>query len=220
MNKIDDLGLDKWNLRREYLNASLNEKDILSNPFEQFNQWYQDALKTSILEPNAMALATVGKDNKPSVRFVLCKGFDNEGLYFYTNYNSSKGKQILENSNVATTFFWDQLERQIRIEGIVKKAPIEVSDNYFNTRPRDAQINAAASFQSKPAESREEIEKTINEFEISSKDSEIKRPLHWGGYIIEPNSFEFWQGRQSRLHDRITYNKSSDHKWATTRLYP
>lgn len=209
-----------WNARREYLNDCLNDDKVNLNPFDQFKIWYKEAHNSSIMEPNAMALATVGEDNKPSVRFVLCKGFDELGLYFYTNYNSQKGKHISRNAFVAATFYWDQLERQVRIEGEIKKTSKENSDSYFDKRPRDAQIGAISSHQSQVATSRAEIEQSFNTFQISSGKDPIKRPENWGGYLIEPQSFEFWQGRENRLHDRIFYEKSNKDNWIISRLYP
>jgi pyridoxamine 5'-phosphate oxidase len=206
---------DISHLRQDYRSDELDLKTVDPNPFKQFDKWFDDALRADIREPNAMAIATVGSDGKPSCRIVLLKEFNSEGLVFFTNYHSHKGRQIEENPNVGVTFFWENLERQVRVEGRTEKIPARDSEEYFYSRPEGSQIGAIASPQSREIQDREELEKRV---EDASK-GEIKRPDHWGGYLIRPELFEFWQGRTSRLHDRIQY-KLKDGQWLLSRLAP
>ena len=192
-------------IRKDYSLKTLNESDVLDNPFEQFSVWWNDAVASDIDEVNAMNLATINQQLKPTSRTVLLKGFDDNGFIFFTNYNSSKGHQIENNTNVALCFFWKELQRQVRIEGIAKKISDEANDTYFNSRPYGSKVGAWTSPQSQIIESRDILvqneEQIIKEF----TEENITRPDHWGGYSVLPNYFEFWQGRSNRLHDRICY---------------
>ena len=212
MNSIADI-------RKDYKLRSFLEAEAASNPFVQFTEWWNDALASNIDEVNAMTLATVNAAGKPSARIVLLKGMSEEGYEFYTNYESHKAKEMASNSNVALVFFWKELERQIRIEGIVKKAPESVSDIYFNSRPEESRIGAWSSPQSKIIPSRETLEKNVLDIKDKFKGKEITRPTFWGGYTVEPILFEFWQGRSNRLHDRIEYVKNET-EWIKRRLAP
>ncbi len=209
------------NLRQNYQINTLSESEAQANPFEQFKLWFEDALKSEIREPNAMTIATASKEGRPSARTVLLKGYGEEGFTFYTNYESRKGKELAENPYVAILFFWDVLERQIRIEGKVHCLSAEDSDNYFNKRPKGSRIGALASPQSQVIESREIIEENVEELTKKYANLEqIPRPDHWGGYLIVPSKFEFWQGRPSRLHDRLQYELTENGVWKIERLAP
>jgi pyridoxamine 5'-phosphate oxidase len=207
-------------LRKEYkAGYQLTEDLINPNPIKQFSEWFEFATKAEIIEPNAMALATVGSDNAPSVRMLLMKEFSDKGFVFYTNYLSHKGKQLGENPKAALLFFWAELERQVRIEGMVEKLLRNESEAYFNSRPRGSQLGAAASEQSQVITSRSELEKKHQELDALHCDSSIPCPKDWGGYILKPEHFEFWQGQENRLHDRISYLKSNSN-WTIKRLSP
>lgn len=212
MNSIADI-------RKDYKLRSFAEDEAAENPFEQFTNWFKEAVESNIDEVNAMTLATVNAEGKPSARIVLLKGMSEEGYQFYTNYESDKAQEIAGNNNVAIVFFWKELERQIRIEGIAKKAPDDVSDTYFNSRPEESRIGAWSSPQSRIIPSREILEENVNATRAKFADGEITRPEFWGGYIVEPALFEFWQGRSNRLHDRIEYIKN-ENKWEKRRLAP
>ena len=212
MNSIADI-------RKDYKLRSFLEAEAASNPFVQFTEWWNDALASNIDEVNAMTLATVNAAGKPSARIVLLKGMSEEGYEFYTNYESHKAKEMAGNSNVALVFFWKELERQIRIEGTVKKAPEDVSDIYFNSRPEESRIGAWSSPQSKIIPSREILEDNVIANKTRFEGKEITRPTFWGGYIVKPVLFEFWQGRSNRLHDRIEYKKNET-GWIKRRLAP
>lgn len=207
-------------IRKDYSLKTLNESDVLDNPFEQFSIWWNDAVASDIDEVNAMNLATINQQLKPTSRTVLLKGFDDNGFIFFTNYNSSKGHQIENNTNVALCFFWKELQRQVRIEGIAKKISDEANDTYFNSRPYGSKVGAWASPQSQIIESRDILvqneEQIIKEFTVEN----ITRPDHWGGYSVLPNYFEFWQGRSNRLHDRICYQLNENAQWKIARLAP
>lgn len=207
------------NLRQDYRSAELSVADVDRDPIEQFAKWFKDALNAKLYEPNVMTLATADRSGRPSARIVLLKGFDQNGFTFYTNYNSAKGKEMEENPQACMVFFWAELERQVRIEGRVSKVSAEVSDQYFHSRPAGSQIGASASPQSTVIESRELLEEKVKELTQKYKDIEIPRPEHWGGYIVEPSHIEFWQGRPSRLHDRISY-ELVDGNWTINRLAP
>ncbi len=205
-------------LRRDFLKTSFDEKDADNNPFKQFENWFQEAIKSEVNEPNGMALSTVSKKGRPSSRIVLLRGLNNHGFNFFTNYNSRKGKELKENPYACLLFFWPELERQVRIEGKIEIAPKEISDEYFSLRPRNSRIGACASPQSKVLKNRAELEKLVAV--INAKYSEnVPRPKNWGGYILKANYYEFWQGRQSRLHDRICYTLKNK-KWLKQRLAP
>ena len=206
-------------LRRDYSQATLSEQEVDSDPIQQFAAWFQQALETEVPEPNAMGLATVNPDGHPSLRIVLLKDFDQRGFTFYTNYESRKGEHLLHNPHAALCFHWHALERQIRIEGMVERVAAEESDSYFAIRPLKSRIGAIASAQSKPIASRQQLEQQFNEAEVHWGEQPL-RPAHWGGYRLNPQWIEFWQGRRSRLHDRIAYQRLADGNWSRQRLQP
>ena len=197
----------------------LTEENINKNPFKQFEIWFEEAKKIGLKDPNAMNVASATKSGIPSSRMVLLKAYSEEGFIFYTNYTSRKSGEILDNPIVALNFFWDALERQIRIEGEIKKVEKEVSDAYFNSRSRLSKLGAHASNQSQIIENYEELTDKLNSFEEKYKDKDIPRPDHWGGFIVIPSSIEFWQGHDGRLHDRLKFEKENDN-WVMKRLSP
>ncbi|MEE2693243.1 MAG: pyridoxamine 5'-phosphate oxidase [Pseudomonadota bacterium] len=197
----------------------LTEENINKNPFKQFEIWFEEAKKIGLKDPNAMNVASATKSGIPSSRMVLLKAYSEKGFIFYTNYTSRKSGEILDNPIVALNFFWDALERQIRIEGEIKKVEKEVSDAYFNSRSRLSQLGAHASNQSQIIENYEELTDKLNSFEEKYKDKDIPRPDHWGGFIVIPSSIEFWQGHDGRLHDRLKFEKENDN-WVMKRLSP
>lgn len=207
-------------LRQEYLLASLNENDLHDNPIVQFKGWFQEALNAFVDEPNAMTLSTVDELHYPKSRIVLLKGIEENHFVFYTNYHSSKGKQLTHNPNASLTFLWKELQRQIRIEGQVIKTSEEDSVNYFNTRPIESQLSAWASHQSELLQNRETLEARFEALKLQYQHMPIPKPPHWGGYALIPSYIEFWQGRASRLHDRICYKKTADTTWIIQRLNP
>ena len=207
-------------LRKEYSQKSLIESEVESDPVKQFNIWWQDALEARISEVNAMTLATASSDGMPSARTVLLKGFSERGFIFFTNYNSYKGQQLAENPKACLVFFWRELERQVRITGIVQKTTAEESNAYFLSRPHESQLSAVASPQSQPIESREWLDERYHALVKKFKDEPIHRPAHWGGYVVNPVIVEFWQGRPGRLHDRIQYTILEDGSWKIERLAP
>lgn len=206
-------------LRQHYTKGGLEEHQIPDSPFILFNEWFLQAGEFGILEPNAMVLSTVSADNKPSSRVVLLKGIEDGGFIFYTNYESRKGKELEHNPYISVLFFWPEAERQIRIEGKVSKISTETSKAYFVSRPRESQLGAWASAQSSIIQGRHSIEESYQQCLAQYDGKEIPLPDFWGGYIIYPSSFEFWQGRPSRLHDRMKYNKQQD-SWHIVRLSP
>jgi pyridoxamine 5'-phosphate oxidase len=208
------------NLRQDYSSASLSETTISSNPVKQFESWFNEAVAANALEPNAMTLATATTDGRPSARIVLLKGFDDNGFAFYTNYLSRKGKEITKNPLGAITFFWGELERQVRIEGNIEKLSKEQSERYFHSRPKLSQIGAVASPQSQEIADRGALEQKMAQLEAEYADKDIPKPSFWGGYILKPRLIEFWQGRQSRLHDRIVFKKIDNKNWKKARLAP
>ena len=207
-------------IRKEYKLQTLSEKDVLQDPFAQFNKWWQEALNAGIDEINAMTLATASADGMPDARIVLLKEVSEKGFAFYTNYNSAKGQQLLENPRATLVFFWKELERQIRISGLVSLAPGKMSDDYFNSRPEGSRIGAWASPQSEPIESREWLEANEEKIRQEFTGVSIPRPEHWGGYLVKPVKIEFWQGRPSRLHDRFLYSLQNTGSWKIERLAP
>ena len=207
-------------LRQNYTLAGLSETDVNSEPIAQFNVWFQQALDADLLEPNAMTLATATPDGKPSARIVLLKGVDEKGFVFYTNYESQKGVQLITNPYAALVFLWDKLERQVRIEGKVTKLDIEESKEYFHSRPKASQLGAWASDQSQAIPNREVLEQKLASLEAKYKDRTVPLPEHWGGFRVIPSRVEFWQGRPSRLHDRLVYDLQSDRSWQIKRLSP
>jgi len=207
-------------IRKEYKLESLHEKQIEQNPFKQFEKWWHEVVNSNIDEANAMTLATADKAGKPSARIVLLKGFTHEGFLFFTNYESHKGHELKENPQACLVFFWKELERQVRIEGLVEKISAAESDEYFDSRPAGSKIGAWASPQSHVIASREVLEEKVASVEERFAHTEIKRPQHWGGYILKPSLIEFWQGRPSRLHDRIQYTLVEKDNWLIERLAP
>ncbi|MEY2905028.1 MAG: hypothetical protein RJA52_1044 [Bacteroidota bacterium] len=206
-------------LREEYVLSKLDLSDVDPNPIIQFSSWFNQALESNLPEPNAMTLATVSELGYPSARVVLLKGFDQRGFVFFTNYKSQKGNEILQNSHVALVFSWLELQRQIRIEGVAKKISKEESEEYFKTRPRGSKIGALASPQSQPID-RKQLEDSFQWIENHFQHSDqIPMPENWGGFLVSPKRIEFWQGRRSRLHDRINYLLEQD-QWKINRLAP
>lgn len=206
-------------IRKSYHKFKLEEKDVLPDPIKQFERWWNDALKSSPDEVNAMTLATCNKEGKPSARTVLLKGINDDGFVFYTNYNSRKGKEITANPFVALLFFWREMERQVRIEGKVSKIGDEESNNYFNSRPVESRIGAWTSPQSEVIPNRNFLEERERELENKFKGKDIPRPDFWGGFIVVPERIEFWQGRHGRLHDRLLYTRKNN-LWKIERLAP
>ena len=206
------------NIRKDYKLKSLSEDDVQADAIDQFTTWWDEARKSDIDEVNAMTLATVSS-GKPSARIVLLKGYDKNGFIFFTNYQSNKGKELEENPNATLLFFWKELERQVRIEGLVEKISKEDSDAYFNSRPTGSKVGAWASAQSSVIANRETIEESFLSYSSKFKEGDIPRPPHWGGYIVKPAKIEFWQGRSSRLHDRLLYTKENGN-WKIERLSP
>lgn len=202
-------------IRKDYQLAELSEEKVEKNPFRQFEKWMKEALEARINEPTAMGLSVVAEDGFPHSRIVLLKDFGEEGFTFFTNYNSLKGRSIANNHAVSLLFFWPELERQIRVAGFAEKTSPEVSDRYFYSRPLNSQVAANVSEQSSVIHSREKIDQL---FEARKKEP-VTRPENWGGYIVKPVRFEFWQGRESRLHDRILFVKKVDN-WQISRLAP
>lgn len=207
------------NLRQDYRSAGLAEGDVDKDPIIQFGKWFKEALEAQLFEPNVMTLATADQYGKPSARIMLLKGFDENGFVFYTNYESRKGKMLTVNPQAALVFFWPELERQVRIEGVITKVEEETSTAYFHSRPKGSQIGAIASTQSHVIPDKASLEGRVAELTEEFKDREVPRPLHWGGYLVEPTYIEFWQGGSSRLHDRIVYEKT-DRVWVINRLAP
>lgn len=205
------------NLRREYNSGKFDEADLNPDPFIQFENWFKDCTETNNSDCNSMVLSTISKNNRPSSRVVLLKGIDHGGLVFFTNYESRKAAELQNNPNACLLFYWIGLERQVRVEGTVEKITEAESEDYFNSRPLLSRISAIASAQSSIVENRQILEQRFEE--IKSNPDQIKRPLHWGGYRLVPDYFEFWQGRENRLHDRFTYQISGK-IWKIHRLAP
>nr|WP_321450302.1 pyridoxamine 5'-phosphate oxidase [uncultured Carboxylicivirga sp.] len=212
MNKLADL-------RDDYTKGSLNRDDLSENPFDQFHNWMQQAIESKCLHPNAMSIATVDKDGMPNVRVVLLKDVSSNGFVFFTNYHSQKGNELTNNPKACLNFFWGELERQVRISGTIKKLPAHLSDEYFQSRPRASQIGAIVSPQSQIIPDDEYLTLKYQELEKTYQNQPIKRPQSWGGYVLNPQQIEFWQGRTSRLHDRFSYTKQAD-SWIINRLAP
>jgi pyridoxamine 5'-phosphate oxidase len=208
------------NLRQNYTLAGLSEADVNSDPIAQFGVWFQQALDADLLEPNAMTLATATPEGKPTARIVLLKGVDPRGFVFYTNYESQKGQQLIANPYAALVFLWDKLERQIRIEGKVVKLDLEESTAYFQSRPKASQLGAWASDQSRVIPNREVLEQKLADLTTQYTNKTVPLPEHWGGFRVIPNRLEFWQGRPSRLHDRLVYDLQDDLSWQIKRLSP
>jgi pyridoxamine 5'-phosphate oxidase len=212
--------MTKSNLRTEYLRSALYEEDAGADPIALFARWYEEAVQAGGRDPNAMSLATVDADGRPSVRIVLCKEFDHAGFVFFTNYASRKGRDLSGNPNACLLFYWADLERQVRISGPVTVVPAAESDAYFAERPLAARIGAWASPQSEPIAGRQSLERRYVEMEQRfAGQAAPPRPPHWGGYRLAPNSLEFWQGRPSRLHDRLLFSRRGA-EWELVRLAP
>jgi pyridoxamine 5'-phosphate oxidase len=207
-------------IRKEYSQRGFTEPEADPDPLKQFDAWFDEAVRCGLTEPNAMALATVGADGRPAVRMVLLKGFDSRGFVFYTNYESRKGRELAGNPHAAACFWWDEIERQVRIEGSVEPISAEESDAYFQTRPRECQLAAWASRQSAVIESRALLQRQLKELEARYRDKPVARPPNWGGYCLCPTTIEFWQGREQRLHDRLRYRREDDGGWIRERLSP
>ena len=205
--------------RQDYLRGSLLESEVPEEPYGLFEQWLRDAGEAAVEEPNAMTLSTVGPDGRPSARIVLLRGFDANGFVFYTNYRSRKGAELEQNPRVALVFFWQPLERQVRVEGIAKKVSAAESDAYFFSRPAESRRGAHASDQSSVIAGRAELERRVADLEQRWTDGNVPRPENWGGYRVTPTRVEFWQGRASRLHDRLVYAHTDD-LWSLSRLSP
>jgi pyridoxamine 5'-phosphate oxidase len=207
-------------LRVDYRRGAMDESDLRADPIEQFAKWFEDARVAGVVEANAMTLATVGADGSPSARIVLLKDFDSRGFTFHTNYQSRKGRELSADPRAALCFFWQPLERQVRIEGTVSRIDVAESEAYFRSRPRLAQIGAWVSQQSSPISSRAELERLNKELTARFGDGDVHRPEHWGGLRVAPTAIEFWQGRPSRLHDRFLYTRQPDGSWSRQRLAP
>lgn len=212
---------DLGNYRKAYHRNALLKKDVPENPLELFQKWfYESDSLFAVDESNAMTLSTIGLDGFPNNRVVLLKKYTYEGFIFYTNYNSIKGKAIKANPNVCLSFFWHAAERQVIIKGKAEKISENMSDGYFESRPRGSQLGAVVSDQSQVIENREVLEIKLKELEVELKGKEVPRPKHWGGYLVRPFEIEFWQGRPNRLHDRIRYQLQKDYNWKIERLAP
>jgi pyridoxamine 5'-phosphate oxidase len=208
-------------LRRDYTQFGMLETDVDRDPLRQFQDWFDTSIAANIIEPNAMTLATVTPDGKPDARIVLLKGLDARGFIFYTNFLSRKGKELEVNPQATLVFLWAELERQVRVEGVVERVSNEEADVYFHSRPLGSQLGAWASNQSEIISDRAYLEKRHEELAKEYADREIPRPSHWGGYRVIPDSIEFWQGRTSRLHDRLRYDREGDDdNWILRRLAP
>jgi pyridoxamine 5'-phosphate oxidase len=211
--------VDAANLRREYTHAGLDKTDMNPDPMVQFGTWFENVVDANLHEPNAMILATATGEGRPSVRTVLLKGYDGRGFVFYTNYEGRKARELEANPACALLFYWGELERQVRVEGRAGRIPGEESDAYFASRPRGSRLGAWASEQSRPVTDRDVLEERARALEKEYEGRDIPRPPFWGGYRVEPYAIEFWQGRENRLHDRISYRRENG-GWRLERLQP
>jgi pyridoxamine 5'-phosphate oxidase len=206
--------------RKDYTLLNLREDEVDPNAIRQFERWFDEAMKAGVAEPDAMTLATATPDGRPSARVVLLRGVDDRGFVFFTNYDSRKGRELAANPWAALVLFWHELERQVRVEGQVRRVSVQESDHYFQSRPAGSRIGAWASPQSEVIKSRESLEIRCQELEKSFEDGTIPRPPNWGGFRLVPETIEFWQGRPSRLHDRLRYTRHEQSKWLVERLAP
>lgn len=211
--------MDAASLRKEYTRAGLDTVDLNPDPIAQFHEWFEKVLAAGLHEPNAMIVATATQDGGPSARTVLLKGYDERGFVFYTNYEGRKARELEANPRCALLFYWGELERQIRIEGRADRISNEESDAYFASRPRESRLGAWASQQSRPVRDRSALEERVKALEAEYEGREIPRPPYWGGYRVEPEVVEFWQGRENRLHDRLVYRRRGE-GWKVERLQP
>lgn len=211
---------DPLNQHTDYGQLPLNDADVLDDPLEQFRLWLSNATDSHVYEPNAMVLSTVDVDGSPSSRTVLLRAIDNAGFEFFTNYNSIKGHALMANPASALVFPWYAIHRQVLVEGIARPVSASLSDQYFASRPRGSQIAAHASEQSQPLESRALLEQRVLQFEAEFEGGEVPRPTDWGGFVVEPHMIEFWQGRSSRLHDRVRFTQAPSGGWERMRLQP
>jgi pyridoxamine 5'-phosphate oxidase len=207
-------------LREEYTLAKLTETDVLENPIFQFEKWFNEAMNAHIDDVNAMTLATVDENNIPHARIVLLKGIEQNQFVFFTNYQSQKAKDLLQNKHASLLFHWKELQRQVRIEGTVVKISAEASTAYFHSRPKESQLGAWASHQSQPLENREILEKRMIDLLLQYENLEVPKPPHWGGFALRPTKIEFWQGRSNRLHDRLLFTLENENVWQMIRLNP
>lgn len=207
-------------LRHDFSKLTLDESMVAADPMLQFEQWFKAAVDAQVHEPNAMVVSTVSTTHRPSSRIVLLRNFGTDGFVFYTNYNSRKGHEIAANAQAALLFFWPELERQVRIEGTLALQTAEESDSYFNNRPRSSRLGAWTSPQSQKIANRQVLDTELAQLEKRFENQEVPRPEWWGGYTLQPDYFEFWQGRESRLHDRIVYERTASADWSTSRLAP
>ncbi len=216
---MSDKPLNIADIRMDYMLAALDEETAGTDPIAFFSKWFKEAESARITEINAMTLATADAQNRPHARIVLLKGLDERGFVFFTNYDSAKGQHIAENPNVSLLFFWKELERQVRIDGRIEKVPAEESDIYFHSRPEGSRLGAWASPQSREIPHRNILELNYSKYEAEFSGIQIPRPAHWGGYIVIPERIEFWQGRSSRMHDRILFKRNGS-SWHRSRLAP
>jgi pyridoxamine 5'-phosphate oxidase len=206
-------------IRRNFSGNPLRSSSVKEDPIEQFQIWLEEAVNSQLIDPNAMSITTVNENGQPSTRIVYLRGINEKGFVFYTNYNSNKGVSLANNNKIALNFFFPELERQIRIEGVAEKLSSTASDTYFSQRPRESQIGAWASSQSEAINNREVLSENVSVYTEKFKGVTVPRPPHWGGYVVLPNKIEFWQGRPNRLHDRILFTKTTE-DWKIERLAP